>query len=89
MALQMWPIVMCASWTRGVSSLGTPTQCSTTAFAFPPCEPVSATVVMPSSCAASRPLTTFAALPLVEMPSATSPGRASARSWRANTSSNE
>jgi len=50
--------------------------------------PVNATVCNPISLACDIACTTFAELPLVEMPTATSPGRAKASSCRAKTWSN-
>ena len=73
---------------RGVSLLGTRSATSATYATFPPSPPVMPTVNAPRSWAASMPRTTFALVPEVERPTATSPGRQSASSWRANTSSN-
>ncbi len=50
--------------------------------------PVKQTVTQPAALAASSPSRMLRLLPEVEMPRATSPGRASASIWRAKTVSN-
>ena len=66
---RVWP-----SWMRGVSSEGhDDADVGAASRRAPPSPPVSAIVVRPAARAASRPASTFAERPLVEMPSATSP----------------
>src|SRR2546428_5981003 len=77
----------CSSWIRAVSSDGTTSATSANAASWPPLLPSRATTVTPRARAACAARITLGLSPLVECSDSTSPGRARASSWRANTSS--
>src|ERR1700733_13867283 len=79
----MWPIVMCTSCTIALEPSGPTSARSATSATAPPPLPVNAIVVAPISFAFSSPRTTFFDVPLVVMPTTTSPGCASASTMRA------
>ena len=83
----VWPIVMCISCIRGVDLQGTHKQRSHTARMRPPVSPVRPMTVTSHWRAASTARRIFGLLPLVDIASSTSPGRACAVSSRANTCS--
>lgn len=84
-----WMTVMCISWMRAVSLLGTTSDRCATALRPPPVPPVSAHRRLSRAAAASAPRITLSALPEVEIATTRSSGPHNAVAWRANTSAYE
>src|SRR5213078_4345539 len=76
------------SWIRAVSSDGTISTTSVRSLSRPPECPRKPTTVTAWAFAACAPRITLGLSPLVEWTDSTSPARARASTWRANTSSN-
>src|SRR5260221_14062553 len=69
----IWPIKLCVSWIRWVSSLGTISARSQSAAIRPPSRPSKPMTVTPCLCACSHANATFGDCPEVEMAKHASP----------------